>query len=51
MPSQFSPLIQRSYLDFARPRHGVGAALGPGEGFVHVLDVPEPEAGDEISGG
>src|SRR5690606_38488823 len=43
-------LIKRTDLDLARPGHGNGAALHPGDGFVHVLDLPEPVAGNQLAG-
>src|SRR5438876_71982 len=48
--SQISYLVQRPDFDLARSRHGVGAALHPGDRLVHVLDFPEPEAGDQLPG-
>ena len=43
-------LVERADFDLAGARHGVGAALHPGDGLVHVLDFPEPEAGDHLLG-
>src|ERR1700682_3725970 len=48
--SQISHLVQRPDFDLARSRHGIGAALHPGDRLVHVLDFPEPEAGDKLAG-
>ena len=33
------------------PGMGLGGALDPLDGFVHVLHFPQPEAGDEFVGG
>src|SRR4029077_4970809 len=41
-------LEHRADLDLARARHGVGATLYPLDGLGHVLDLPEPETGDEL---
>src|SRR5690554_1798490 len=30
--------------------HGVGAAAGPGDGVFHGVDLPDPEAGEELFG-
>jgi hypothetical protein len=38
----------RADLDLARAGHGVGATLDPLHGLGHVLDLPEPETGDEL---
>jgi hypothetical protein len=27
----------------------IGAALRPGHGFVHVIDLPDREAGDQLA--
>src|SRR5580765_7490251 len=43
-------LEQRPDLDLARSRHGIGAALHPRDRLVHVLDLPEPETGDQFLG-
>src|SRR5271169_1377107 len=48
--SQISHLVQRPDFDLARSRHGIGAALYPGDRLVHVLDVPKPEPGDQLAG-
>src|SRR3546814_12495892 len=40
----------RSDFQFTRPGHRIGAALGPGDGLVHVLDLPDPVAGDQLPG-
>src|ERR1700682_5034374 len=48
--SQISHLVQRPDFDLARSRHGIGAALYPGDRLVHVFDFPEPEAGDQLAG-
>src|SRR6202040_1395845 len=48
--SQINHLVQRPDFDLARSRHGIGAALHPGDRLVHVLDFPEPEAGDQLAG-
>ena len=48
--SQISHLVQRPDFDLARSRHRIGAALHPGDRLVHVLDFPEPEAGDQLAG-
>ena len=37
--SQVSHLVQRPDFDLARSRHGIGAALHPGDRLVHVLDL------------
>src|SRR3546814_9209038 len=34
---------------FTRPGHRIGAALGPGAGLVHALDLPDPVAGDQLA--
>lgn len=51
-PSRFSTQISRfeewSDFNFARPRHGIWAALYPGNRLVHILDFPEPETGDQF---
>src|SRR5882672_5510230 len=47
--SQISHLVQWPDFDLARSRHGIGAALHPGDRLVHVLDFPEPEAGDQLA--
>src|SRR5580693_10330829 len=43
-------LQERPDLDLAGARHGIGAALRPGHGLVHVLDLPDREAGDQLAG-
>src|SRR3954454_18178003 len=48
--SQIGHLVQRPDFDFTRSRHGIGAALYPGDRLIHVLDFPEPEAGDQLAG-
>src|ERR1700732_4564091 len=48
--SQISHLVQWPDFDLARPRHGIGAALHPGDRLVHVPDFPEPEASDQLAG-
>jgi hypothetical protein len=48
--SRISHLVQRPDFDLARSRHGIGAALHPGERLIQVLDFPEPEAGDQLAG-
>src|SRR3984893_17061590 len=48
--SQISHLVQRPDFDLARSRHGIGAALHPGDRLVHVLDFPYPETGDQLAG-
>src|ERR1700722_962261 len=45
---QIRHLVQRPDFDLARYWHGIGAALHPGDRLVHVLDFPEPEAGDHF---
>src|SRR5690606_10799898 len=40
---------ERPYLDLARPRCRIGATLRPGHGLVHVLDLPDREAGDQLA--
>jgi hypothetical protein len=37
--STISHLVQRPDFDLARSRHGIGAALHPGDRLVHVLDL------------
>lgn len=39
--------VQLTYFDLASSQHRIGAALHPGDCFVHVLDFPEPETGDQ----
>ena len=34
-------LVERPDFDLALARHGIGAALRPGHGLVHVLDLPD----------
>ena len=46
---QIIHLVDGTDFDFAGLGHGIRAALHPGEGFVHVLDLPEPETGDEFA--
>src|SRR3954468_1235367 len=36
--------------DFARAGHRIGAALHPCDRLGHVLDLPEPEAGNQLAG-
>jgi hypothetical protein len=48
--SQISHLVQRPDFDLTPSRHGIGAALHPGDRLIHVLDFPEPEAGDQLAG-
>jgi hypothetical protein len=48
--SQISHLVRRPDFDLAWSRHGIGAAPHPGGRLVHVLDFPEPEAGDQLAG-
>ena len=48
--SQISHLVQRPDFDLPPSRHGIGAALHPGDRLIHVLDFPEPEAGDQLAG-
>src|SRR3954464_9871241 len=43
-------LEHRADLDLARAGHRIGAALHPGDRLRHILDLPEPEAGDELVG-
>ena len=47
---EVSNLEQRPDLDLAWSRHGIGTALHPGDCLVHVLDLPEPETGDQLAG-
>src|SRR5262245_27758428 len=48
---QIRHLVERPDLDLARAvRHGIGAARDPGHGLVHVLDLPDREAGDQLAG-
>src|SRR5580692_228337 len=47
---QISHLVQRPDFDLARSRHGIGTALYPSDRLVHVLDLPDPEAGDQLAG-
>ena len=47
---QIGHLVQRPDFDLAGSRHGIGAAFYPGHRLVHVLDVPEPEAGNQLLG-
>src|ERR1700730_6754585 len=47
--SQISRLVQRPYLDLARSRHRIGAALHPRDRLAHALDFPEPEARDQLA--
>src|SRR5688572_30030687 len=42
-------LVERTDLDLARPHHRVGAALHPLGRLVHVLDFPQPIAGDQLA--
>src|SRR5690606_16339242 len=43
-------LEHRADLDLRFGGHGVGAALDPLDGFVHRLDLPQPEAGHQLLG-
>src|ERR1700712_4433249 len=43
-------LIKRPDFDLARSGHGVGATLHPCDRFVHVRNLPQPEAGDHFLG-
>src|ERR1700761_4700763 len=45
---QISHLVKRANLDFARSRHGIRTALYPRDRLVHILDVPDPEAGYQL---
>lgn len=47
---QIRHLVERPDFDLARSRHGIGAALHPGDRLAHVLDFPKPEAGDQLAG-
>src|SRR5690242_12050850 len=49
MSLQVGGFVQRPDLDLARPGHGVRAALHPGDRLVHVLDLPQPEAGNQLA--
>lgn len=40
--------VDRPDFDFAGLRHGIGAALHPGEGFFLVSYLTEPETSDEL---
>src|SRR5579859_1170046 len=37
-------------LDLAVALHGIGAALDPLDGLIHGLNLPQPEAGDQLFG-
>src|SRR3954470_10744357 len=45
---QIRRLQERPELDLAPARHEIGAALRPGHGLVHVLDLPDRKAGDQL---
>lgn len=47
--SQISNLVKRSDFDLDQSRHGIEAALHPSDRLVHVLDLPEQEAGDQLA--
>src|SRR4051812_36600092 len=49
-PRQIRRLQERPDLDLAPAGHGIGAALRPGHGLVHVLDLPDREARDQLLG-
>lgn len=46
--AQISRLVKRADFDLARSRHRTGAAPRPGDGFFHVLDLPQPETGNQF---
>ena len=46
---QIRRLVERPDFDLAPARHGIGGTLGPGHGLVHVLDLPDREAGDQLA--
>lgn len=48
--TQIGCLVQRTDLDLARPRHRVGATLGPRQRLGHVLHFPQPETRDQLFG-
>src|SRR5690606_1752547 len=48
--SKIGFLVQRPDFDFTGPGHGVGAALYPLHGFVHIPDLPQPEPGHQLAG-
>ena len=41
-------LVEGADLDLAWTRHGVRAALHPSHGFIHVFDLPAPDAGHQV---
>ena len=47
--AEISGLEHRADFDLARAWHRIGAALHP-RALGHVLDLPEPEAGDQLAG-
>src|SRR3954471_8231382 len=48
--AEVSGLEHWADLDLARPGHRIGAALPPFDCLGHVLDLPQPEAGDQLAG-
>src|SRR5204863_285193 len=46
---QIGRLVERPDLDLVPARHRSGGAPGPGERLVHVLDLPDREAGDQLA--
>src|SRR4051794_26532421 len=45
---QVRRLVEGPELELAAARPEIGAALRPGHGLVHVLDLPDREAGDQL---
>src|SRR5215217_4830912 len=48
--AEISGLEHRPDFDLARAGHRIGAALYPRDCLGHVLDLPEPETGDQLAG-
>jgi hypothetical protein len=48
--AEVSGLEHWADLDLARAGHRIGAALHPCDRLGHVLDLPQPEAGDQLAG-
>src|SRR4051812_5908094 len=48
--AEIGHLVNRPDFDLARAGHRVGAALRPFDRLGHVLDLPEPETGDQFAG-
>src|SRR6188508_3170078 len=46
---EISRLVEGPDLDLALARHRIGAALRPGHGLVHVLDLPDRKADDQLA--